>query len=317
MSIYNVYYNDRYYAQIECTSPMNGVRELFKGYSIVAVDNNRESNVYTDLVGKNTKSRCYYRVNKKGVTFKDGEPKEIKAMLDAHYRGEIDIANYWHVGDSRTIEIKGLKSNDVQQLELVIIGVNHDDLVVPRGKRTKAALTLHTKYCLEEKREVAILHDNIQAGLWSKSKMRKWLSTNFRESLPKWVSKEIKTVTKLTNRYSPAIEQNGINYQKYAQQEITKEDVFLLSYSEITGKTNYNSSVFTKVKLTKEGMQYEYFKRSINRQNNKNRYIQEWWLRSSLIEIHKLACFLTVDCFGDIAYEYADYKRGVNPNFCI
>ena len=55
-------------------------------------------------------------------------------MLENHYSGNINIADYWAVGDSRTESITAIASGttgeaqSAQDIELVIIGLNHDDL---------------------------------------------------------------------------------------------------------------------------------------------------------------------------------------------
>ena len=44
------------------------------------------------------------------VTFADGTDEEIAAMLEAHYAGDIDIEDYWNVGDTRKIHLNGIAS---------------------------------------------------------------------------------------------------------------------------------------------------------------------------------------------------------------
>ena len=44
------------------------------------------------------------------VTFQEGTDNEIKAMLNAHYAGDINIEDYWHVGDTRKIHLNGIAS---------------------------------------------------------------------------------------------------------------------------------------------------------------------------------------------------------------
>ena len=75
-------------------------------------------------------------------------------MLDAHYRGDINIEDYWHVGDTRVVHIdatnSGTQDHAAQNMTMVIMDFNHDDLTTPINNRTKAAVSVGFREVLEE-----------------------------------------------------------------------------------------------------------------------------------------------------------------------
>lgn len=64
------------------------------------------------------------------VSWAEGSYDEIGAMLDAHYAGKINIADYWHIGDVRVEymseipESNGFEHHAGHDIELVIVGFN-------------------------------------------------------------------------------------------------------------------------------------------------------------------------------------------------
>lgn len=64
------------------------------------------------------------------VSWAEGNYDEIGAMLDAHYAGKINIADYWHIGDVRVEymseipESNGFEHHAGHDIELVIVGFN-------------------------------------------------------------------------------------------------------------------------------------------------------------------------------------------------
>ena len=83
------------------------------------------------------------------VSFMDGIDDELAAMINAHYNDEIDIRDYWHVGDTRTLHLyatSGSENNSAahaeQDMTIVIVAFNHDNLVEPINGHTTAAVSI-------------------------------------------------------------------------------------------------------------------------------------------------------------------------------
>jgi hypothetical protein len=82
--------------------------------------------------------------------FKDITDEELINVLNRHYSTSIDIADYWNIGDTRNFKITDTCRpypyyNLTGNVEMVIVGFNHDELSSPTVWRDKAALTIAAK----------------------------------------------------------------------------------------------------------------------------------------------------------------------------
>jgi hypothetical protein len=99
-------------------------------------------------VGVNGVAKQVYEAPLKIVTFNGGTEQEIYDMLEAHYKGVIDVSNYWSVGDSRTIHLSAMEatyvgeSHRAQDMIIEIVDFKHDNLSTPINGITKAAVTI-------------------------------------------------------------------------------------------------------------------------------------------------------------------------------
>ncbi len=87
--------------------------------------------------------------------FSTATDEQLEKMLTAHYNGEIDIADYWKVGDTRLVHLNAISStSDVseshveQDMTMVILDFNHDNLKEQLGSRDKAAVTIQCREIL-------------------------------------------------------------------------------------------------------------------------------------------------------------------------
>ncbi len=195
-------------------------------------------------------------------------------------------------GDTRKIHIDEISSNTnnskthiAQDIFIVIIGIEHDDLVTQAGERTKAAITVQCRETLGNegtpedvyywgKQRTSTNSDN-----WADNPMRTWMqnrlinvglaSTNLKTLIKPVIKKTLKTHTN-----------TGV---------VTSEDkVFWLSVSEVFGITSDKSiKDYAAVGTLLEGEQYEYYTIEANREKLANANADEdyfdsstWWLRS-------------------------------------
>lgn len=239
-----------------------------------------------------------------------GSETDIAKMLDAHYAGEIDIADYWAVGDTRTESITAIatsgtigESQSAQDIDLVIIGMNHDDLADGSGK---TAVTVQTKNQLGTAGWMNYQKTGI--SIWSESERRTWCNDNFKSALPTWLQNVIKPVTKLTNRYAIS------TYESSRSHVTTTDEVFLLSEFEVFGNPYFGSEQGYG-SLDPDGDQYEYMKTQANRiKSGPSSY---WFTRSSFIAKYASKGFFVVKSDGN---ELADTNRiieGIAPGFSI
>lgn len=252
------------------------------------------------------------------VTWADGTYEEIKAMLDAHYTGTIDISDYWSVGDVRTIPLSAMsatgvgESQSAQNAEVVIIGLGHDDLVSPVNGNSKSAVSLQLKNSLATTGYMYSKYNGTNYSLWDGSPRRTWCNSVFKNALPAELVNLIKTVTKKTWRYAHS------DYSSCRTQQTTEDDCFLISEFEVFGVQELSTSTFGTV--GDDGTQYEYYKTTSNR----IKYLgvsgtsaNAWWLRSSLVDSIGYSCFRGVNASGSVNNYVASYASGVAPGFCI
>lgn len=242
------------------------------------------------------------------VNWSDGSWKDITKMLDAHYRGIINITDYWKTGDIREVE---LSTGEI--LYLTLIGKNHDNLANPINGITKAAFTVDSKYCLKTTKQMFLDYVISIYSLWSESIVRTYLNGLFRNSLPRELRDLIKTVTKDTYRY------NYEDYDAYLYRGsiTTQEDVFILSETEVYGKQLLGTE--TSYGRGKDGIQYEYYKDKSNRikclkENNKP---NTCWLRTSVIDKGGNSNFRIVGKNGNPNLNKANNSSHIVPAFCI
>ena len=259
------------------------------------VDNNVTNGVvyYYGIFPKTNSGVYTYSCTKKAldidiVTWADGTDAQISAMLEAHYAGDMDISDYWNIGDVRTVSISSFSSGTVthvaQNIQLVIIGIKHDDLTTSINGKTKAAITVQTKQMLgntgsaEREYYWGSSHYPVSnSENWSDNPLRTtYLNTNFYNALSTTTFRNlIKTVTK--KNLSTHTGTTTIN---------TSDKIFLPSYPEVFGTTVYSNYISGGAVSNYEGTQYNYFSTSSNRikywNNNgaNSSTAGAWWLRS-------------------------------------
>lgn len=239
------------------------------------------------------------------VSWSDGSWEDISAMLEAHYRGDIDITKYWKTEDTREIEL-----NNGDKLYLTLIGSKHDNLVEDLNGITKASFTIQTKYCFGERR-MFNAYDKPYYSSWSDSDMRTYLNTEFKKTLPHELQYLIKSVKKNTYRYGF----KGDIGELFRGSTTTEDSIFLLSEMEVYGA----QTLGTKSDWGRgdDGTQYEYYKISSNRIKYLGKNEVWWWLRSSRVNSSGNSRFRFVYSSGSAGDDFADITYGLAPAFCI
>ena len=222
----------------------------------------------------------------------NGSWEEIQNVLNRYYAEEIsDLSPYFNVGDKRQITISAIEAgtdltdaHEETVMEAVIIGIEHDDLETPvSNNRTKSALTIQLFHLMNVKGMYDTFAGNTSAStcanyaVYTSTQRRKWLNQNFYNALPIEMQPMIKPVVKKQAR--------GINNNRYLSSSYktlftSTEKVFLLSYTEVF-------SGHPREVNEDDGVQYDYYKNRYNfvhwKQNESERYISNWWCRTSLV----------------------------------
>lgn len=227
------------------------------------------------------------------VPFATATDAQISALLDAHYRGDIDLSTIWNVGDTRIIHINALSapvagsiaSHVAQDMTFRIIGFKHDNLTTPINGITKAAVTIECKELLGNNgaRESDHLSGNSSGSYyenpsyWNNAYRRTWLNNNFVNALPSTFNALVKTVVKRNL--------NGHNTSSYVE---TNDKAFLLSYPEVFNSTwpyYRGNAALNDI----EGTQYSYYNQNntdasrikyVNNNGSASSTASDYWLRS-------------------------------------
>lgn len=256
------------------------------------------------------------------VTFADGTDAEIAKMIQAHYNDKINIADYWAVGDTRSVSLSAMSATGVgeshraQDVQFVIGDFEHDDLTTPINGHSKAAVTLLQKDCLmdasnasnpvngEHNTENGYMNStHTNTGGWKDCARRTWCNNVYFKALPTIWQSMVKTVNKKT---SVGREQSTI--------ETVQDKIFLAAEIEIFGSTTYS--------YAGEGTQYQYYKNAIaniykmpkwDSSHVSNRYYER-----SPSNISENFGFCNVYSGGNAnGYGYSSEVIGVSPCLCI
>lgn len=209
------------------------------------------------------------------VSFSNGTDSEIADMLAAHYAGEINIHDFWRVGDTRTVSLGAMaawgsngESHASQTVEIVL--VNAGGYTTSDNK--ECAFVWQQKDGLIEPGYMNATATNNNG--WSGSARRSWASV-YKQALPGYFKGLMKTCTIRTARENQA----GTLYVD------SQDELFLPSMTEVYGTiTDQNSVVWTD---GYEGNQWDYYKTEVNIYDKKMGTIENagntrlfYWLRS-------------------------------------
>lgn len=255
------------------------------------------------------------------VTFASGTDEEIAKMIQAHYNNKINIADYWAVGDTRSVSLSAMthamvgESHRAQTVRFVIADFEHDTLANGIGSHSKAAITLLQDDCLMNEANMtnpsANGSNNTENGYmssrqsneggWNACARRGWCNDMYFHALPTAWRSMVKTVNKKTSvgNLSSTIKTD-------------QDKIFLPSEIEIFGSRTFS--------FAGEGAQYQYYKNAIA-----NRYKAPRWTSTdnSSIYFTRSPCstnntsFCVVSATGEENTRYADATVGIAPMLCI
>lgn len=291
-------------------------------YTITCGEAHKDATVTSD----NVLNKTVISVNLsllKIVTFADGTDEEIAKMIQAHYNNKINIADYWAVGDTRTVHLSAMSATSVgeshraQTVQFVIGDFDHDDLTTPINGHTKAAVTLLQKDCLMDASNASnpvngvrnsengyMNSSNTNSGGWKSCARRTWCNNVYFRELPATWQSMVKTVNKKT----------GTGGGSSSEIEVTEDKIFLAAEIEVLGSRAY--SVYG------EGTRYQYYKNA-----TANKYKMPKWTSSSssVSNIYwersphssDAHFFCAVNYVDGAVSNYASTPYGVAPCLCI
>ena len=242
----------------------------------------------------------------KTVTWAGGTDDEIVAMVEAADAGTINLADYWAVGDVRTVQLSAMsatgvgESHGAQAVDLVLMHAGGYDLnaAVVSG-RTECSFVVGLKDSLAEAGYMNNYDTN--SGSWNDSARRTWCNNVFRNAIPstlRAIFKQFKTVTAQT--YNGSTNQTSVDYFALpAEREI-------FDARNYCNQTEYNAL-----------FQFDYYKTASNRVKKlgKTGTASIWWERSPYYGSSTYFC--SVYSSGGAGISDASYARGLAPFGCI
>ena len=234
------------------------------------------------------------------VSWADGTDEQIAAMVAAADAGQINLNDYWHEGDERTVHLSAMPSSvtgdydshSAQDVQFVLTDPGHFTLA--NGK--KCNFVVLQKDCLKEYGIMNSLNDN--RGGWDACPRRTWCNSVYRNAIPSTLRPVFKQFkTKASTGPGTA--------------STTSTDWFALpSEMEVFGRvTNADSSAESG------NTQLDYYKTSSNRVKKVNGSADWWWERSPLSSYSTDFCMVIID--GSADYYYASVGGGLSPFGCI
>lgn len=258
------------------------------------------------------------------VTFADGTDEEIAKMIQAHYNNKINIADYWAVGDTRSVSLSAMssamvgESHRAQTVQFVIADFEHDTLARGIGPRSKAAITLLQKDCLMDAANASNPvngHHNTENGYmrgsstnvggWDSCARRGWCNDTYFKALPATWRSMVKEVIKYTGKGGAAL----------SGTQSTSDKIFLPSPIELSGSTDGG--------VDGEGTQYQYYKNArANRYKmpkwdaSNSRYLSSVYMtRSPKASNTYEYCYVWAD--GTLISQGPANNAGIAPMLCI
>ena len=201
------------------------------------------------------------------VSFSTGTEAELALMIEAAKNGNINLGDYWHVGDTRTVHHSaisannGLEAQNEQDVTWVILDTGENSGYT-FADGTPVNFLVGMQGSLADR---GVLATSDKAGdPWEDTARYSWLNNDFRNSLPQG----FRSLFKQFNVVSAA--------DIYGNQNSTTEDYFTLAAEkEITGTQNY--SVPTEATALK---QFAYYETAANRPKLRGSSTDRYWTRS-------------------------------------
>jgi len=235
------------------------------------------------------------------VTWADGTDEQIAAMVQGHYDGKINLADYWSVGDERVVSLSAMEATGVgeshaaQSVTLVLSNVGGKNLATPINGVTECAFQVDQKHSLNETGYMNSTNTN--TGGWKSSARRTWCNSIYKNAIP----------STLRGIFKEFINQSGTGGGSTSGVENTTDTFALRAEIEVFGSTSYS--------VSGEGSQVTYYQTPSNRIKQVNGSNTPWWERSPRSGDNNYFC--SVDATGNANGFYASTNRGLAPFGCI
>lgn len=190
-------------------------------------------------------------------SWSDGTDEEIVSALEAHYNDEIDLTEYWAVGDERIVTLNNMPASNgeyqkySQPVAFVLMNVGGKTLTTPINGHTECAFVVGQKDLFAKYSGSVTggpIHSSSTTINWGNCNKRSYCNNYYYSAIPssiKSIFKQFKN--QQSGPWGTAVEE-------------TDDYIALPSEKEIFGTTTYaNNNAETNL------TQFEYYKTSENR----------------------------------------------------
>lgn len=224
-------------------------------------------------------------------SWSDGTDEEIVTALEKHYAGEIDLTEYWSVGDERIIHLSAMSAmsplSDTHAAQDIPFVISEIGGKILSDGVTECAFQVDQKRVLAEQGYMS--SSSSASGGWLYCDRRTWANSIYKNALP----------STLVGIFKEFINQSGYGGMSFVTN--TNDYFALRAEIEITGSTN-NS-------IAGEGTQIEWYKTSSNRQKTIDGVnTRSYWLRSTYPNSSDYYCY----CNGSGYVSYASPNQNMN-----
>ena len=242
------------------------------------------------------------------VSWHDGTDAQITAMIQAADAGQINLTDYWTVGDERTVQLSAMaatgvgESHAAQAVTLVLMDSTCTGFALASatsGGKTKPSFIVGLKNCLAEAGYMN--STSINTNGWSGCARRTWCNDVFRAAIPSTL--------------------RGIFKQFKWKQGKGGESSGLLETTDYFGlppeKAVFGSATFSYSDEAALYAQWEWYQTASNRikKLGETGSASRWWECSPVASDSSFFCGVGSD---GSSYSYiANYARGLAPFGCI
>lgn len=260
---------------------------------------------------------------KKGIpTWADGTDAEIAEALTRHYNDEIDLNDYWTVGDERVVHLSALTSpvdnletQPEQDVTLVLVNRGGRTLTTPINNHTECAFIVGMKDCLKNSGKIVSRASSDTNGYGWHSGLSRWSWCNLEGSMYQ------NTIQPCFPQTLIGIFKKHINKTIYRYNQKTiyeSNDIFSLPFrKEIFGETSTSADPTGDVQT-----QLEYYANVQNRKKKgPNDVLLDYWTSTkyyATVDSRKNRFFYVInDTTPSYSYANNDSTIGISLQMVI
>ena len=230
------------------------------------------------------------------VSWADGTDEQIAAMVAAADAGQINLSDYWHEGDTRTVSLSAMSETEAddghpaQSVQFVLTDPGHYTLA--NGKPCNFVV-LQKGFLGEFDR---MNSQDTNSGGWDACPRRTWCNSVYYNAIPaslRGIFKQFKVST--ANGSGSSVTESTDWFSLFSEKEI------------------FGSTTYANATAEANNSQLTWFKTPSNRIYHET--FNVWWERSPGNDDPRYFC--NVDTDGSAAATYARFSYGIAPFGCI